>query len=518
MSYELLDKRAGARPRMDALDAAAAPKGAGTDAKTAQLKQVDYATGSAMLSPNGSKGGAAGGPVTYRVKPGDTLSGIAARVLGEADRWRELATLNGIANPRALQVGQTLKLPADCSCPAPTGPTNRPVELPEAPRPAAALTHTVRAGETLSRIAEIHLGDADRWREIADANGIADPRALQAGQTLKVPGAVASPKPEAPAPTPKPPQTSTVRYTVRSRDTLSAIAQVFYGDHTRWREIAKANGLSNPGALRVGQVLTIPNASGPVQAPTNPTPRPTPSRPTPGDDTELAAGDTIALEGLGSLDRAMAEIYNTKGQYLKQAASMLGIDTASAAAVLKVESAGAGFGSDGRLKIRFENHIFYDGWGKSNPATFNAHFKYNPDKRWTGHKFRADANGAWRTMHTSQDMEHEVLEFARGLHDEKALQAISMGIAQVMGFNHHMLGYESAREMYDIFSGALRPQLDGMFEFIKQHPGCMNGLQSKNYVQFAACYNGSGQAATYGEWIRQAAASYARVTRGRQFA
>lgn len=49
-------------------------------------------------------------------------------------------------------------------------------------------------------------------------------------------------------------------YTVQSGDTLSGIAQKFYGDGTRdsYMKIAKANGLENPDLIRVGQKLQIP--------------------------------------------------------------------------------------------------------------------------------------------------------------------------------------------------------------------------------------------------------------------
>jgi LysM repeat protein len=49
-------------------------------------------------------------------------------------------------------------------------------------------TVTVAAGQTLSGIAAKELGDHRRWQEIADANGIRDPRKLQAGQVLTLPG------------------------------------------------------------------------------------------------------------------------------------------------------------------------------------------------------------------------------------------------------------------------------------------------------------------------------------------
>lgn len=44
------------------------------------------------------------------VQPGDTLSQIAERYLGSAQRADELARLNGLGDPSALRVGQVLKL------------------------------------------------------------------------------------------------------------------------------------------------------------------------------------------------------------------------------------------------------------------------------------------------------------------------------------------------------------------------------------------------------------------------
>jgi len=42
---------------------------------------------------------------------GDDLMNIAARELGDARRWHELAELNGIRDPRHVEVGQVLRLP-----------------------------------------------------------------------------------------------------------------------------------------------------------------------------------------------------------------------------------------------------------------------------------------------------------------------------------------------------------------------------------------------------------------------
>lgn len=48
-------------------------------------------------------------------------------------------------------------------------------------------TYVVRRGDTLSRIAELAYGDPSRWRDIAEANAIADPRRLEAGALITIP-------------------------------------------------------------------------------------------------------------------------------------------------------------------------------------------------------------------------------------------------------------------------------------------------------------------------------------------
>lgn len=47
---------------------------------------------------------------TYTIKAGDSLTKIAIKIYGDANKWRELADLNGIADPSKIKVGQVLKL------------------------------------------------------------------------------------------------------------------------------------------------------------------------------------------------------------------------------------------------------------------------------------------------------------------------------------------------------------------------------------------------------------------------
>jgi LysM repeat protein len=59
---------------------------------------------------------------------------------------------------------------------------------------------------------------------------------------------------------------TTLRHRVRSGETLWGIAERYYGDGHRYPEIAAANHLANPSALRVGQMLTIPGKKTPTKA------------------------------------------------------------------------------------------------------------------------------------------------------------------------------------------------------------------------------------------------------------
>ena len=62
-----------------------------------------------------SKSGGSSGGNTYTVQYGDTLSGIAKELLGDASRYKEIAALNGIDNPNVIKVGQVLQIPGGYS-------------------------------------------------------------------------------------------------------------------------------------------------------------------------------------------------------------------------------------------------------------------------------------------------------------------------------------------------------------------------------------------------------------------
>ena len=202
-------------------------------------------TGQELTIPAGSAGssggegsGSSGG--TYTVRSGDTLAGIAAR---HGTTVAAIAAANGISNPNLIVIGRSLHLVGGgTGGGAPTVPSAQPGSGPQ----LTGQRHTVRPGETIAGIARrygIRTEDLIAWnglvdgklyattrlvlfnpgglpsfgggagtaggthtitdgqtlssiaarygvssKAIAEANGIADPNRIRAGQRLTVPG------------------------------------------------------------------------------------------------------------------------------------------------------------------------------------------------------------------------------------------------------------------------------------------------------------------------------------------
>ena len=123
---------------------------------------------------------------------------------------------------------------------------------------AQGTVHTVVAGETLFRLS---LRYGVTVASIASANAIANPNLIFVGQQLNIPGATGTVPAPPPADSPPPADTPAAgSYTVVAGDTLARIAARF---GTTYQAIASANGIANPNLIFVGQVLSIPGASGP---------------------------------------------------------------------------------------------------------------------------------------------------------------------------------------------------------------------------------------------------------------
>jgi hypothetical protein len=248
----------------------------------------------------------------------------------------------------------------------------------------------------------------------------------------------------------------------------------------------------------------LPNPGGPVAEP----PPPAAAAPVTVSPNSLAADEQLAAVPLAPPPEVMvqggssvARVWNNYGSLLTLIAGNLGIEPEVIVATLAVESGGRSAGADGRLLIRFENHIFRQHWAD---ARFGDHFLFDPAKTWQGHHWRPTINDVFRACHMGdQPGEWEVFDFACSLDDNAAKASISMGLTQVMGFNHGTLGYGTPAAMFDAFSRGPRYQVIGFADFVLKN-GAVPALQQGDYSTFARIYNGSGQIALYSRLIRDA--------------
>jgi hypothetical protein len=221
----------------------------------------------------------------------------------------------------------------------------------------------------------------------------------------------------------------------------------------------------------------------------------------------LAPSNPITLGGnAGPGARLLASIWNRYGGVLEAVANKLGIDPALTVAILAVESGGNAFGVDGRMIIRFENHLFYQYWGKQHPDQFAQFFTFNQGRSWEGHTWRPNTQQNFQEFHGNQAIEWRVLTFAASLDDTAAKSSISMGLPQIMGFNYQRIGYATVQDMFNAFQADERAHVLGLFDFIKADAAMLQAIRTNNYVSFASGYNGSGQAQYYGglidKWVK----------------
>lgn len=174
---------------------------------------------------------------SYTVKSGDTLSGIASQYNTTVN---QIVSLNQLSNPNLIYVGQVLKLKNSQT-------TNSSSSSSIAATTAG--TYTVKAGDTLSAIASRYSTSSST---LASLNSLSNPNLIYVGQVLKVSSNASTSSSTGSSANST--VTTAASYTVKSGDTLSAIAAK-YG--TTYQALASANSISNPNDIYVGQVIKV---------------------------------------------------------------------------------------------------------------------------------------------------------------------------------------------------------------------------------------------------------------------
>ncbi len=209
----------------------------------------------------GGDGGAEdGGNGTAEGQNGDGMDQAAkppeANPVAAAPKQDELQELiNGMnAKPKEVE-GEGLA----AALPPPLPPEPQPVPVANAGMPAAPglpelgskMSYVIKRGDTLASVAMKVYGDMQKWKEIAEFTGMANPNMIYPGdvvyyqlteQTMAFASAYESVK--------------QAQVTVKPGDTLSTIASRVLGRSSDWKTIWRQNdGIDNPDRLVVGQTI-----------------------------------------------------------------------------------------------------------------------------------------------------------------------------------------------------------------------------------------------------------------------
>lgn len=174
----------------------------------------------------------------------------------------------------------------------------------------------------------------------------------------------------------------------------------------------------------------------------------------------------------------------------------IGVGEDEVHAILDVESAGSGFDKQGRPKMLFEPHIFWRelGPGPKRDAAAKAGLAY---PRWKPGAYPKDS--------------YPRLAQAIAIDEEAALRSASWGLGQIMGFNHKMAGFDSAKAMVEAFKADEDQHLRAMINFIRA-AGLDDELRRHDWKGFARGYNGPGFAKNgYDRKLAQAFARWQKI-------
>lgn len=158
---------------------------------------------------------------------------------------------------------------------------------------------------------------------------------------------------------------------------------------------------------------------------------------------------------------------------LPRVGAMIGVGEDEIHAVIDVETGnGRGFDAQGRPKMLFEPHVFYR-------------------ELTGGQQDQAVRMGlAWRKWKRDYPRDsYPRLEKAMVINEDAALRSASWGLGQIMGFNHQLAGYPSARAMVEAFLDSEADHLEAIVRFIK-NSGLDDELRRHDWHGFARGYNG----------------------------
>lgn len=163
-----------------------------TESQIAQETTKTFQEKTAVTEPRTTAGSSAAKeevagapPITPQQQDLSDKYGIVGKAVYDKKTGKAFTTEQEFFNAAGVSSFQNVKFDTAYKPPA---PTPAPQPTPTKPQPQAQqVEYKVVAGDTLSKIAQTYLGDANRYAEIAKANNIADPNKIQVGQKIIIP-------------------------------------------------------------------------------------------------------------------------------------------------------------------------------------------------------------------------------------------------------------------------------------------------------------------------------------------
>jgi len=121
--------------------------------------------------------------------------------------------------------------------------------------------HVIKPGESLSMIAKTYYGDYQKYHVIAQFNDIDDATKVKPGQRIMIPEIDAMPPLKGIAER-QGSATYYVEHVLRPGESISKLAQQYYGDYKQFHVIAQFNGMEDATQVKVGQTIKVPKVAG----------------------------------------------------------------------------------------------------------------------------------------------------------------------------------------------------------------------------------------------------------------
>lgn len=165
---------------------------------------------------------------------------------------------------------------------------------------------------------------------------------------------------------------------------------------------------------------------------------------------------------------------NVSKEDIAEIAAQVGLTYAELAAFIEVESGGAGF-INGKIVIQFEPHVF---------------------RRYV--KPTNDFAAEWAIVNANkvegQTAEWKAFNAAYRISPQSALMSTSIGLMQIMGFNHAACGFKAVNDFWDYCKASEKNQIIAGAKFIQSNKSLYNALKSHNWARVAYYYNGANYA------------------------